>query len=233
MSSIKNALYYASHGPLAQLVEQLTLNQVVPGSSPGRPTNPFSGSVAPLQSPKVFWSRLGPMAGGSRGPSKARPRNDPWRPARPSCSTPLHPISARSPRLRDDAPRRFYRWHPWGIPGAPDPMRRPSPTTPRPRSSFSVRGRTRQTGVPGDAAHGFTRGIHGPGRQVSASERMNCFAGTVVPLARNEGLHVVDRTEIGGWGRNRTGIDGFAGRCITTLPPSLGGYVGRGTRFSG
>ena len=27
----------------------------------------------------------------------------------------------------------------------------------------------------------------------------------------------------GGWGRNRTGIDGFAGRCITTLPPSLGG----------
>ena len=28
----------------------------------------------------VFWSRLGPMAGGSRGPSKARPGNDPWRP---------------------------------------------------------------------------------------------------------------------------------------------------------
>ena len=25
----------------------------------------------------------------------------------------------------------------------------------------------------------------------------------------------------GGWGRNRTGVDGFAGRCITTLPPSL------------
>ena len=24
----------------------------------------------------------------------------------------------------------------------------------------------------------------------------------------------------GGWGRNRTGVDGFAGRCITTLPPS-------------
>ena len=28
--------------------------------------------------------------------------------------------------------------------------------------------------------------------------------------------------EYGGWGRNRTGVDGFAGRCITTLPPSLG-----------
>ena len=107
-------------------------------------------------------------------------------------------------------------------------MRRPSPTTPHPRSSFSVRGRTRRPGVPGHAAHAFARGIHRPGRQASASERTNRFAGTVVPLARNEGLDVVDRMEIGGWGRNRTGIDGFAGRCITTLPPSLGGYVGRG-----
>ena len=26
----------------------------------------------------------------------------------------------------------------------------------------------------------------------------------------------------GGWGRNRTGVHGFAGRCITTLPPSQG-----------
>ncbi len=25
----------------------------------------------------------------------------------------------------------------------------------------------------------------------------------------------------GGWGRNRTGVRGFAGRCMTTLPPSL------------
>src|SRR5262245_10408552 len=24
----------------------------------------------------------------------------------------------------------------------------------------------------------------------------------------------------GGWGRDRTGVHGFAGRCITTLPPS-------------
>ena len=27
---------------------------------------------------------------------------------------------------------------------------------------------------------------------------------------------------LGGWGRNRTGVHGFAGRCITTLPPSQG-----------
>ena len=27
---------------------------------------------------------------------------------------------------------------------------------------------------------------------------------------------------IGGQGRNRTGVDGFAGRSITTLPPGLG-----------
>ena len=29
----------------------------------------------------------------------------------------------------------------------------------------------------------------------------------------------------GGSGRNRTGVDGFAIRCITTLPPSQGGNV--------
>ena len=27
---------------------------------------------------------------------------------------------------------------------------------------------------------------------------------------------------IGGGGRNRTGVDGFAGRCMTTLPPRQG-----------
>jgi hypothetical protein len=31
----------------------------------------------------------------------------------------------------------------------------------------------------------------------------------------------MDGKENGGWGRNRTGVHGFAGRCITTLPPSL------------
>ena len=33
---------------------------------------------------------------------------------------------------------------------------------------------------------------------------------------------VLLRKKNGGWGRNRTGVDGFAGRCITTLPPSPG-----------
>lgn len=28
------------------------------------------------------------------------------------------------------------------------------------------------------------------------------------------------QNKLGGWGRNRTGVHGFAGRCITTLPPS-------------
>ena len=28
------------------------------------------------------------------------------------------------------------------------------------------------------------------------------------------------RRVCGGWGRNRTGVHGFAGRCMTTLPPS-------------
>ncbi len=27
------------------------------------------------------------------------------------------------------------------------------------------------------------------------------------------------QADFGGGGRNRTGVDGFAGRCITTLPP--------------
>lgn len=31
--------------------------------------------------------------------------------------------------------------------------------------------------------------------------------------------------EAGGSGRNRTGVDGFAGRCITTLLPSRGSGV--------
>ena len=31
--------------------------------------------------------------------------------------------------------------------------------------------------------------------------------------------------EDGGWDRNRTDVHGFAGRCITTLPPSLYNYL--------
>jgi hypothetical protein len=37
---------------------------------------------------------------------------------------------------------------------------------------------------------------------------------------RNEG-------QFGGGGRNRTGVDGFAGRCMTTLPPRRGGRDAR------
>ena len=58
----KGFILRGSYGPLAQLVEQLTLNQVVPGSSPGRPTNPFSGSVASLQSPSLL-EPVGPDGG--------------------------------------------------------------------------------------------------------------------------------------------------------------------------
>ena len=35
-----------------------------------------------------------------------------------------------------------------------------------------------------------------------------------------ERLPETHETSDGGWGRNRTGVHGFAGRCITTLPPS-------------
>ena len=34
-----------------------------------------------------------------------------------------------------------------------------------------------------------------------------------------------------GWGRNRTGVGGFAGRCITTLPPSRKLNLERETRI--
>ncbi len=33
----------------------------------------------------------------------------------------------------------------------------------------------------------------------------------------------IRRRKIGGQGRNRTGVHGFAGRCMTTLPPGPGG----------
>jgi hypothetical protein len=45
---------HKKYGPLAQLVEQLTLNQLVVGSIPTRPTNsemrPFSGATLALTS---------------------------------------------------------------------------------------------------------------------------------------------------------------------------------------
>jgi hypothetical protein len=39
------------------------------------------------------------------------------------------------------------------------------------------------------------------------------------PLSQFYGLKA---HKIGGQGRNRTGVDGFAGRSMTTLPPGLG-----------
>ena len=37
-----------------------------------------------------------------------------------------------------------------------------------------------------------------------------------------EALKSPQKGLIGGQGRNRTGVDGFAGRSMTTLPPGLG-----------
>lgn len=39
----RNAFGGGKRGSLAQLVEQLTLNQLVAGSNPARPTNNFKG----------------------------------------------------------------------------------------------------------------------------------------------------------------------------------------------
>jgi hypothetical protein len=41
---------------------------------------------------------------------------------------------------------------------------------------------------------------------------------TELPSRQRSGVHYRGR-ETGGGGRNRTGVDGFAGRCMTTLPP--------------
>jgi hypothetical protein len=51
----------------------------------------------------------------------------------------------------------------------------------------------------------------------------NCFRGILSPLRLpipppGQGWTTTFCT--GGWGRNRTGVRGFAGRYITTLPPS-------------
>ncbi len=47
--------------------------------------------------------------------------------------------------------------------------------------------------------------------------------------ASQEASQVLERN--GGWGRNRTGVHGFAGRCITTLPPSpKGSQIKKGKR---
>ena len=41
-----------------------------------------------------------------------------------------------------------------------------------------------------------------------------------LPIPPPGQVHRRKNKETGGWGRNRTGVHGFAGRCITTLPPS-------------
>src|SRR3989344_534261 len=43
---------------------------------------------------------------------------------------------------------------------------------------------------------------------------------------------VTEPRENGGWGRNRTGVRGFAGRCITILQPSRKGKKKRESRHS-
>ena len=54
LSGQKLLYFHPLYGPLAQLVEQLTLNQVVPGSSPGRPTKNLKKSAELHQSPFFF-----------------------------------------------------------------------------------------------------------------------------------------------------------------------------------
>ena len=76
---IHTVLYFANltktniSGPLAQLAEQLTLNQRVPGSSPGRPTN--RGEVSELVDERDLGSRA-PGRGGSSPPFPTNERAD-------------------------------------------------------------------------------------------------------------------------------------------------------------
>ena len=38
-------------------------------------------------------------------------------------------------------------------------------------------------------------------------------------MGESDGDSGLNRPKFGGGGRNRTGVDGFAGRCMATLPP--------------
>ena len=53
---------------------------------------------------------------------------------------------------------------------------------------------------------------------------IQCIAGRI---AAETDLELGRTCRSGGSGRNRTGVDGFAGRCITTLLPSLGEWRDR------
>ena len=55
-----------------------------------------------------------------------------------------------------------------------------------------------------------------PLRELRLAEAGRC-ANSLDPIA----LHVSRRRKVGGESRNRTGVHGFAGRCMTTLPSRL------------
>src|SRR6187401_2889061 len=56
--------------------------------------------------------------------------------------------------------------------------------------------------------------------------------GTLLPsISQAEGIGIRKLQSVtGGGGRNRTGVHGFAGRCITTLPPRRDCCVGEDLR---
>src|SRR5262245_18739541 len=59
-------------------------------------------------------------------------------------------------------------------------------------------------------------------RGLSADSRDSLASMEASPAARPGRTwrhRVPHQTQTGGQGRNRTGVDGFAGRCMTTLPP--------------
>ena len=60
LNRVELMCFTMSIGPLAQLVEQLTLNQRVLGSSPRRPTIPCRGRrIPPPQPPLESWGLVG------------------------------------------------------------------------------------------------------------------------------------------------------------------------------
>ena len=121
-------------GPLAQLVEQLTLNQLVEGSNPSRPTtmDRRSGNRAPVcfSSPAtcaamlvlhacatVKWSAFVPRI---HGPGRARAASR-WQQATRICDRQAQRIRDRGGRIRESGGTgrrtgfRFQRVTPWGF----------------------------------------------------------------------------------------------------------------------
>jgi hypothetical protein len=87
-------------------------------------------------------------------------------------------------------------------------------------------------GFPGDAGPGAGQRLRGFGTQptfypsssgaanVSNAKRFGDDGLKRLVSLGQERPPETHETSDGGWGRNRTGVHGFAGRCITTLPPS-------------